>query len=131
AAKVVALRSRALAGLAGRGGMVSVAAPAARVGAELGRWAGRVSVAAVNGPADTVVSGDLEALEALAAAFAAAGVRTRVLPVDYASHCEQVESIRGEVEAALSGISPGPGRVPMVSAMTGEFLDGAGAGPGY
>ena len=73
AARVVALRSRALAALAGQGGMLSVAEPAARVRDRLAAWGGRLSVAAVNGPAATVVSGESAALAGLAAACAAQG----------------------------------------------------------
>ncbi|GAA2908894.1 hypothetical protein GCM10020221_01210 [Streptomyces thioluteus] len=51
AARIVAVRSKALRVLSGRGGMVSVAAPVDRVLRELERWDGSVSVAAVNGPA--------------------------------------------------------------------------------
>ena len=131
AAAVVALRSKALMALAGRGGMVSVAEPSAVVRERLGAWAGRLSVAAVNGPAATVVSGDLEALEEVTAQCAAQGVRVKTLPVDYASHCVQVEAIREEVLSALTAIAPGPARVPMVSALTGEVLDGSEADAGY
>ena len=88
-------------------------------------------MAAVNGPAATVVSGDPDALAELAAECAADGMRTKTLPVDYASHSAQVEAIREEILAVLAGITPGPGRVPMVSALTGEVLDGAEAGAGY
>ena len=59
--------------LAGRGGMVSVAEPAAAVRDRLAAWGGRLSVAAVNGPAATVVSGDPDALAELAAAVRGAG----------------------------------------------------------
>ena len=131
AAAVVALRSKALSALAGRGGMVSVAEPAALVGERLAAWGGRLSVAAVNGPAATVVSGDLDALEELASECVAAGVRTKTLPVDYASHCAQVEELREEILTVLAGIVPGPARIPMISAMTGEFLAGPEAGAGY
>ena len=131
AAAVVALRSRALVSLAGRGGMVSVAEPAAVVAERLVVWGGRLSVAAVNGPAATVVSGDPDALAELAAQCAAAGVRVKTLPVDYASHSAQVEAIREEILSVLAGITPGPARIPMVSALTGEMLDGAEAGAGY
>ena len=62
AAKVVALRSRALRALAGRGGMLSVAEPADRVRERIARWGERLAVAAVNGPAATVVSGEPAAL---------------------------------------------------------------------
>ncbi|WP_156107677.1 acyltransferase domain-containing protein, partial [Streptomyces violaceusniger] len=59
AAKVVALRSQAIAaGLAGRGGMVSVGLPADEVRERIAPWDGAISVAAVNGPGSVVVSGD-------------------------------------------------------------------------
>ena len=130
AAKIVALRSRALTRLAGRGGMMSVAEPAVAVRERLAAWGGRLAVAAVNGPAATVISGDLDALAELAAQCAAHGVRARTLPVDYASHSAQVEPLREEILACLAGIAPGPARVPMVSAMTGEFLAGPERGRG-
>ena len=131
AAKVVALRSRALRALSGRGGMLSVAEPVEAAQARLVAWDGRLTVAAVNGPDATVVSGDPDALEQLAAECERDGVRARILPVDYASHSPQVDAIRDEVRTALAGITPRPARVPMVSAMTGEFLDGSGAGADY
>ena len=102
-ARVVALRSRAWLALAGRGGMVSVAEPAAAVRARLARWGGRLSVAVVNGPSATVVAGEPEALAELAAAWRPAGVRARAVEMDYAAHCAQVETIRGEILAARPG----------------------------
>ena len=131
AARIVALRSKALMALAGRGGMLSIAEPAAQVQARLARWDGRLAVAAVNGPAASVVSGDPEALAELAAECAAHGVRTKTLPVDYASHGAQVDELRDEILTVLDGITPGPARIPMVSALTGELLAGPEAGAGY
>jgi NADPH:quinone reductase-like Zn-dependent oxidoreductase/malonyl CoA-acyl carrier protein transacylase/acyl carrier protein len=121
-ARVVALRSRALRALAGAGGMVAVAESAAVVREKIAGWGDCLSVAAVNGPTATVVSGDPGALAELAAACAEHGVRARRLPVDYASHSAQVEGLRPEIMAVLDGIRPGPGRIPMVSAMTGQWL---------
>ncbi|MGW0608879.1 type I polyketide synthase, partial [Streptomyces sp. NPDC002640] len=65
AARVVALRSAALVRLSGKGGMGSVSLPAAVVESRLASWGGRLSVAAVNGPSSTVVSGDADALAEL------------------------------------------------------------------
>ena len=131
AAKIVARRSQALRELAGRGGMISVAENAGAVRDRIAPWAGRLSVAAVNGPGATVVSGDPQALEELAAACEAAGIRTRPLPVDYASHSPQVEQLQDRILTALNGITPAPPRIPMISAMTGQWLDGPEAGPRY
>ena len=131
AARVVAVRSAALAALAGTGGMMSVAEPEGRARARLAAWAGRLSVAAVNGPAAVVVSGDGAALEELAAACAAEGVRARRVEVDYASHCAQVEAVREDILAGLAGITPGPARVPLWSTVTGRPEDGTGLDGGY
>src|ERR1035441_7623143 len=81
--------------LAGRGGggvggaMVSVALPAARVQEQIESYGGRVSVAAVNGPAAVVVSGEPGVLDELLAGWGRDGVRARRVPVDYASHSVQ------------------------------------------
>ncbi|MGV9856695.1 type I polyketide synthase, partial [Streptomyces sp. NPDC003442] len=96
AARVVALRSKALRALSGRGGMVSVSLPVGAVRERLGAWGERLSVAAVNGPSAVVVSGDADALDELLAACEVEGIRARRVPVDYASHCAHVEAIEGE-----------------------------------
>ena len=129
-ARVVALRSRALAALAGQGAMVAVAAGEQET-AQLLQGLPGLAVAAVNSPAATVVSGDPEQAGALLAACQRAGVRARQVPVGYASHSPQVEAIRDQLADALEGITPRAGDIPMVSALTGQILDGATAGAGY
>ncbi|WP_020500888.1 type I polyketide synthase, partial [Sciscionella marina] len=129
AACVVALRSRALTALAGRGGMMSVAEAADVVRGRIASWGERLSVAAVNGPLSTVVSGDPEALRELAESCPE--VRTRVIPVDYASHSAQVDALRQEIVSVLDGISPREAEISMVSAMTGEMLTGPEMGAEY
>jgi acyl transferase domain-containing protein len=86
-ARVVAARSRAIAeSLAGHGAMLAVPVPAARAAELVARWPGQLWVAAVNGPAQVVVSGAPEAVEALLAHCAEQGVQARRVPVGYASH---------------------------------------------
>ncbi|HEV2634961.1 MAG TPA: SDR family NAD(P)-dependent oxidoreductase [Actinocrinis sp.] len=131
AAKVVALRSRSLTALSGQGGMLSIGEPVHVITERIDAWTGRVAVAAVNGPEATVVSGDVAALTEIAAECERAGVRTRLLPVDYASHGPQVEQLRREILAVLDGISPQPAAIPLISALTGELLTGQDAGPDY
>ncbi|MEU7205645.1 type I polyketide synthase [Streptomyces sp. NPDC045470] len=130
-ARVVALRSRALKVLAGAGGMLSVSRPAAEVEERLARFGDRLSLAAVNGPSATVVSGEPKALEELKAEFEAEGARARMVAVDYASHSAQVDRLKEEITTVLAGITPRQGRVPMVSAMTGETLTGEELDAGY
>ncbi|MFI0191282.1 type I polyketide synthase [Streptomyces sp. NPDC017082] len=130
-AKVVALRSRALLRLVGHGGMVSLALDAAAAGERLSGWDGRLSVAAVNGPSAVVVSGDTDALDALIASCAADGVRARRIDVDYASHSAHVERVEDEVLEALKGIEPARGRIPLLSTVTGGWLDTSVLDGGY
>ncbi|QMU77447.1 SDR family NAD(P)-dependent oxidoreductase [Streptacidiphilus sp. PB12-B1b] len=131
AARVVALRSRALGVLAGDGGMASVSLPTTEVDQLLARWGGRLSVAAVNGPASTVVSGDAEAVRAAVADLLATGVRARRIEVDYASHSAQMEQLREQLLGELSGIEPCSGVVPFFSTVTAGWLDTAELDAGY
>jgi rifamycin polyketide synthase module 1/2/3 len=128
-ARVVCLRSQAIAKLAGTGGMVSVAVNADRA-AELALRC-QVHVAAVNGPVATVLAGEPEALTDLLAACEADGVHARRISVDYASHTPHVEAIRDEILEALQGIEPRRGEIDFYSTVTGELFDTAGLDAEY
>ncbi|MEV6829661.1 type I polyketide synthase [Amycolatopsis sp. NPDC051102] len=121
-ARVVALRSKAILALAGRGGMVSVAASLEVVEERLTEG---LSIAAVNGPAAVVVSGAPDALDALLASCAADGIRAKRIPVDYASHSVQVEEIRDELLSVLAPIAPRTAGTGFFSTVTGDWADGA------
>ncbi|MFK0032644.1 SDR family NAD(P)-dependent oxidoreductase [Streptomyces xinghaiensis] len=99
--------------------MAAVPLPAGEVEAGLAKWPG-VEVAAVNGPASTVVSGDRRAVAGYVAVCQAEGVQARLIPVDYASHSRHVEDLKGELERVLSGIRPRSPRVPVCSTVAGE-----------
>ncbi|AGL16003.1 modular polyketide synthase [Actinoplanes sp. N902-109] len=124
AAKVVALRSRTLRALSGAGGMMSIVAPLATVEQRVARFSDRISVAAVNGPSAVIVSGEPAALAELKAELDAEDIRARMVNVDYASHGPQVDQLEAEILAALQGIQPREGRIPMLSAMSGETITG-------
>ncbi|MFB7672194.1 type I polyketide synthase [Kitasatospora purpeofusca] len=129
AAAVVALRSQAIArGLAGRGGMVSVARPFAEV---IGALPEGVEVAAVNGPSSVVVAGDPAGLDTLVTAFEEQGVRVRRIPVDYASHTAHVESIEAELAELLGSVKPQPAVVPFLSTVENRWLEGPELDAGY
>ncbi|MBW5422663.1 SDR family NAD(P)-dependent oxidoreductase [Streptomyces sp. BG9H] len=126
AARVVAVRSVLVRDrLAGLGGMMSVALPVGRVEELIAPYEGRVSVAAVNGPAAVVVAGEPGALDEVLALCEAEGVRARRVKVDYASHSAQVEVIEAELLAVLGPVKPVSGRVPFYSTVTGGFIDTA------
>ncbi|ARQ70776.1 hypothetical protein CAG99_19765 [Streptomyces marincola] len=131
-ARVVALRSRVIRqGLAGRGGMMSVALSADRAGTHLADWEGRLQLAVINGPGSVVVCGDPEALDELKARLDAEGVQARRIPVDYASHSVFVEEIRDRLLEELAGLSPRTSTVPFYSTVTAAPLDTAGLDAEY
>ncbi|MDO0924400.1 SDR family NAD(P)-dependent oxidoreductase [Streptomyces sp. TG1A-8] len=131
AARVVALRSGVLRALAGRGGMVSVALSRGAVEEFVRPWVGRVSVAAVNGPSSTVVSGDADALDELVVCAEESGVRVRRVEVDYASHSAHVEEVEGELARLLAPVQALVPRVPFLSTVTGRWVESAETDGGY
>ncbi|RSD14002.1 type I polyketide synthase [Amycolatopsis eburnea] len=129
AAMVVAVRSRELLRLAGGGGMVSVAQPVAAVTARIEGTG--LAIAAANGANSVVVSGPADALERLLAGCAADGVRARRIPVDYASHSEQVEAIEERLLEVLAPVRPRAGELPFYSTVTGRPADPTQLDAGY
>ncbi len=121
-ARIVALRSKALLALSGQGGMVSVPLPADQL-----RGRDGLSIAAVNGPASTVVSGDNDVLDAILAEFPQA----KRIPVDYASHSTHVEQIEEELAQALAPVAPRTGNIPFYSTVTGQLTDTAELNAAY
>ena len=131
-ARVVAVRGRLLSGLGHDGGMVSVMMPEAAVRDLTGRWGGRLSVAAVNSPAATVVSGDREALAELGDELSARRVlRWPVPDSDFVAHSAAAGDLAGPLAAELAGICPAAGRVRLFSTVTGRWMDGAELDAGY
>ncbi|GHI02676.1 hypothetical protein Scel_09970 [Streptomyces cellostaticus] len=128
-ARVVALRSRALAGLAGTGGMVSVPAGLEEVREWISGWGQDLSVAAVNGPRQVVVAGDAQACVQFADAYADRGARQ--IAVDYASHTAHVEAVRERLAEDLAGVSAGSSPVPFYSTLEARVVDTAELDGGY
>jgi acyl transferase domain-containing protein len=129
-ARVVAVRAKLLAGLPATGAMAAVALPVDEVEAELAEFGGRLSVAAVNGPEATVVSGAAEACHDLVARYQARGARARLLKASRAGHSAHVEPMRDTVLAELAGLAPKPPAVPFYSTVTGGRL-GTDVDAGY
>ncbi|MBV6699437.1 SDR family NAD(P)-dependent oxidoreductase [Kitasatospora aureofaciens] len=131
-ARVVAVRARALTSLDVQGSMVSVVMPSPAVREIVEGWGERLSVAAINGPAAVVVSGQPDALSEFERELASRKVlRWRVPETDFVAHSPAVEPLAAVLEKELAGITPQAGRVPMVSTVTGEWLTGTEVDAGY
>ena len=128
ACTLVAARARLMQALPGGGAMCAIAAGEAEVTAALAGIAG-VGVAAVNGPASVVVSGDAAEVAEVAAGFAARQVRTRPLRVSHAFHSALMDPVLTELGRAAAGLPHRPPAVPWACGLTGELLDRCE--PGY
>ncbi|MEV4383680.1 type I polyketide synthase, partial [Streptosporangium sp. NPDC049644] len=78
-----------------------------------------------------VVAGEVVAVEELVERLGADGVRVRRIAVDYASHSAQVELLREALAEALAEVAPTAVRVPMLSTVTGEWVEGPELDGGY
>jgi acyl transferase domain-containing protein/acyl carrier protein len=120
AARLVAARSRLMQALPEGGAMIAVRATEAEVLALLDAEAGRLAVAAVNGPDAVVISGDTGAAERVAAVLAERGHRTKRLDVSHAFHSPHMDAVLDEFRAAISSLTLAPPTTPVVSTVTGE-----------
>ncbi|HET6501026.1 MAG TPA: type I polyketide synthase, partial [Amycolatopsis sp.] len=124
AARIVALRSQIIgSSIAGRGGMVSVPRSAEETEELIAAWGERLCLAGYNGPSNTSVAGDLDAVNELLAECARHDIPARRIPIAYASHSPHVEAVRDQLLAALDGIRPKQAELAFYSSVHGDLLE--------
>nr|WRX36515.1 hypothetical protein [Cystobacterineae bacterium] len=124
AVRLVAARGRLMQALPSGGAMVSIGATEAEVLAAVGEHAATVSVAAVNGPKQVVIAGETEAVGAIAAGFAARGVRTKALTVSHAFHSPLMEPMLAAFQQVAESVKYRAATLPVVSNVTGALAGG-------
>ena len=117
---LIAMRGRLMQALPAGGGMAAVLCDEARVRAALGRHADTVSIAAVNGPDNVVISGPRTAVQKVVAALEAEGMSARTLTVSHAFHSALMEPMLREFEQAARRIAYAPPRIALISNVTGQ-----------
>ncbi len=121
ASALVAARGRLMQNLPPGGGMVAIGADPDEVAAALAASHGTVEIAAVNGPASTVISGDEDAVLEISAAFRARGHKVSRLRVSHAFHSPRIEPMLAEFATIAEGLAFAAPRIPVVSNLTGRL----------
>ena len=117
--ELIAERGRLMREEPGGGEMAAVMAPEERVRGEAAGYAG-ISIAAVNGPGNVVVSGGAEEVESLCGRLQESGVRSRRLQVSHAFHSQRMDGVIGRLEAAAGRVRMQKPRVRLVSNVSGK-----------
>ena len=84
-----------------------------------------VSIAAMNGPQLTVISGPREACQATLRRIESAGIRTKPLKVSHAFHSSLMEPILDDFFKVARGITFNEPQLPLISNLTGEVISAA------
>ncbi|HEX6911020.1 MAG TPA: type I polyketide synthase, partial [Longimicrobium sp.] len=128
----------ALAVVAGRARLMETTTEGAMLAVGLGEAQVRpllrdgVGIAALNGPADTVLSGPVDAVDAVQAELAARGVFCRRLPVRMAGHSSLMEPAAAALADLVRGVHLSPPSIPFVSNVTGTWIrDAEATDPAY
>jgi acyl transferase domain-containing protein/acyl carrier protein len=119
AADLVVARARLMQRAKPGGAMVSVVARDADVAELLFGLEDRVSLAAVNGPDQLVLSGDAQAVETIAAKLAASGKRVHRLRVSHAFHSPHMDGILEELHEVAQRVTYRAPRIGVVCNLTG------------
>jgi acyl transferase domain-containing protein/thioesterase domain-containing protein/SAM-dependent methyltransferase/acyl carrier protein len=120
--RLVAERARLMGALPMRGKMAAVFAGVDDVKLTIAPFGSKLSIAAINTPALTVISGETTTVEAAVDTFESAGVRCQLLTVSHAFHSALIEPILDDLEKAGKRISFSPLTIPLAANLTGELL---------
>ncbi|MDH6134261.1 acyl transferase domain-containing protein/acyl carrier protein [Kitasatospora sp. MAA4] len=123
ACALVAARARLMQELPPGGAMVSVEASVAELSEELAELAGRVEVAAANGPRSTVLAGEEEAVLAVSRRWSELGRRTKRLKVSHAFHSPLMDGMLEAFREVAAGLTYHAPRIAVVSNLTGRLVD--------
>ncbi|WP_253195136.1 type I polyketide synthase, partial [Streptomyces sp. MP131-18] len=122
AAALVAARGRLMQAQRADGAMIAVEAGPEEITPLLAGHEDRVSIAAVNGPASSVLSGDAGLVEELAGHWHAAGRRTKRLRTSHAFHSPHLDGMLDAYRQIAESLHYAPPRIPVVSTVTGRPL---------
>ncbi|MEY9862674.1 acyl transferase domain-containing protein/acyl carrier protein [Catenulispora sp. GAS73] len=121
AARLITARGALMQALDAPGAMVAIQATAEEVIPTLAAVRDRVGIAAINGPASVVVSGDEQACLEVGEAWRELGRRTRRLAVSHAFHSPLMEPMLDEFAAVLKETTFGQPGIDVATNLDGDL----------
>jgi polyene macrolide polyketide synthase len=121
ACRLVATRGRLMQRARGGGAMFAIAAMDTEVAELILGLEDRVSIAAVNGPEQTVLSGDMATAEAIVDELARMGRRVQRLRVSHAFHSPHMDGILDEYRQVARTLTYHAPRIAMLSNLNGAI----------
>ena len=121
--KLITARGQLMQKLPSGGEMVSVMASESKIRPLLKNYTDQVAMAAINGPASVVISGESEGVRAIATKLKSERIKTKQLQVSHAFHSPLMEPMLSEFEAIANQIDYSIPRIPIISNVTGAKAD--------
>ncbi|MGH3380476.1 MAG: SDR family NAD(P)-dependent oxidoreductase, partial [Actinoallomurus sp.] len=128
ACRLVTARATLMGTLPAGGAMAAIEATATELTTDLNE---HVSIAALNTPTSTVISGPAEHITQITTAWAAKGRKTKTLTVSHAFHSPQMHPILRDFTRAISDLTYHAPTIPLISNLTGLPADQHITTPGY
>ncbi len=122
---LISERARLMQQISLPGKMAVIFAPEQEVAARLAGKEQLVAIAAVNGPENTVISGDADTIDALVDQFETAGIGLQRLVVSHAFHSPLMDEMLDDFERFAAGIDFQPPKIFLVSNLTGQLMTDA------
>jgi malonyl CoA-acyl carrier protein transacylase/SAM-dependent methyltransferase/acyl carrier protein len=119
--KLVTARSRLLDSMTRSGQMAVIFSDESQVKQVLKPYEEQVSIAALNGPLNTVVSGETDAVQSVLADFKRKGIKSKKIAVPQASHSPLVERILAPFREVAESIHYSAPTIEIVSCLSGEL----------
>ena len=116
---------------AGTHAMLAAMGSVSTVMEALGEAGKGVNVACINGPRETVLSGEASQITEIAQKLGAAGLKCTQLRVPFAFHSAQVEPILDDFEALAESVTFNTPKVPIISPLLGKLVEGEPINPAY
>lgn len=120
--KLIAQRGRLMQALPANGKMLVIFAGETQVNTILQLHSNNISIAAINGPENTIISGEKEAIELIKTDLENLGIKTQELKVSHAFHSHLMDSILADFEQIASEVTYYPPSIPLISNVTGELM---------